>query len=76
MDRCSTTAKNAAYALAVVEDAIDRLDSIRSEQEWRDIMRDLTNGYKLVNAISTGTVFLPETEWRSSRTLIPFLCMK
>lgn len=55
MDRCSTTAKNAAYALAVVEDAIDRLDSIRSEQEWRDIMRDLTNGYKLVNAISTGS---------------------
>ncbi|MBQ3987746.1 MAG: hypothetical protein II629_03200, partial [Ruminococcus sp.] len=45
LDRCSTTAKNAAYALAVVEDAIDRLDSIRSEQEWRDIMRDLTNGY-------------------------------
>ncbi len=55
LDRCSTTAKNAAYALAVVEDAIDRLDSIRSEQEWRDIMRDLTNGYKLVNAISTGS---------------------
>lgn len=55
LDRCSTGAKNAAYALAIVEEAIDRLDNIRSEQEWRDIMRDLTNGYKLVNAISTGS---------------------
>lgn len=55
LQRCSTGAKNAAYALAVVDDAIDRLDSIRSELEWREIMRDLTKGYKLMNAISVGS---------------------
>ena len=54
LKRCSTGAKNAAYALGVVDDAIDRLDSIRDEYEWREIMRDLTNAYKLMNAISVG----------------------
>lgn len=55
LQRCSTGAKNAAYALAVVDNAIDRLDSIRSELEWREIMRDLTKGYKMLNAISVGS---------------------
>ena len=55
LERCSTGAKNAAYALAIVDEAIDRLDNIRSEHEWRDIMRDLTKGYKLVNAVSIGS---------------------
>lgn len=53
--RCSTGAKNSAYALAVVENAIDRLDDIPAEHEWRQIMRDLTKGYKTVNAISIGS---------------------
>ena len=53
--RCSTGAKNAAYALAVVEEAISRLDDIHSEYEWRDIMRDLTKGYKMMNAVSLGS---------------------
>ncbi len=55
LKRCSAGAKNAAYALAVVEDTIRRLDSIHDEYEWRDIMRDLTKGYKMVNAISIGS---------------------
>ena len=53
LKRCSAGAKNAAYAL--VEDTIRRLDSIHDEYEWRDIMRDLTKGYKMVNAISIGS---------------------
>ncbi len=52
MKRCSAGSKNAAYALAVVEDAISRLDDIHSEYEWREIIRDLTKGYKMMNAIS------------------------
>lgn len=55
LERCSTGAKNAAYALAVVENAIDRLDDIPSEYEWKGIMRDLTKGYKAVNAMSVGS---------------------
>ena len=55
LKRCSAGAKNAAYALAVIEDAVDRLDEIPSEYEWRQIMRDLTKGYKMVNAISIGS---------------------
>lgn len=53
--RCSTCAKNSAYALAVVENAINRLDDIPAEHEWHQIMRDLTNGYKTINAISVGS---------------------
>lgn len=55
LNRCSTGAKNAAYALAIVEGAIDRLDDITSEHEWQEIMHDLTKGYKTVNAISVGS---------------------
>ena len=55
LNRCRTGAKNAAYALSIVEEAIDRLDNLPSEYEWREIMRDLTKGYKLVNSISLGS---------------------
>ena len=55
LERCSAGSKNAAYALAVIEQAIDRLDDLPSEYEWREIMRDLTKGYKLVNKISVGS---------------------
>lgn len=55
LNRCSTGAKNAAYALSVVTDAIRRLDNVPSEYEWQEIMRDLTKGYKTVNAISIGS---------------------
>lgn len=55
LKRCETGSKNAAYALAVVEDAIDRLDDITSEREWHDIMHDLTKGYKTINALSVGS---------------------
>ena len=55
LKRCSTGAKNAAYALSMVDSAIDRLDNLRSEMEWKDIMHELTQGYKLMNAISTGS---------------------
>ena len=55
LKRCRTGAKNAAYALSIVEEAIDRLDNLPSEYEWREIMRDLTKGYKLVNSISLGS---------------------
>lgn len=55
LDRCSVGAKNAAYALAIIEQALDRLDKLPSEYEWREIMRDLTKGYKLVNSISLGS---------------------
>lgn len=47
--------KNAAYAISVVCNAITRLDEIPDEKEWCDIMRSLTRGYKVVNAISTGS---------------------
>lgn len=53
--RCSTGSKNAAYALAIVENAIDRLDDISTEREWHEIMSDLTKGYKTINAISIGS---------------------
>ena len=55
LKRCEIGSKNAAYALAVVEDAIDRLDDISSEREWHDIMHDLTKGYKTINALSVGS---------------------
>lgn len=55
LKRCSTGYKNAMYALAVVESAIDRLDDLQSEHEWHEIMHDLTKGYKTVNAISVGS---------------------
>ena len=55
LKRCSAGAKNAAYALAVVDQAVNRLDNIHSEYEWREIMRDLTKGYKMMNAISIGS---------------------
>lgn len=55
LKRCSVGSKNAAYALAVVEEAISRLDNIHSEYEWREIIRDLTKGYKMMNAISIGS---------------------
>ncbi len=53
--RCSNGSKNAAYALAVVIDAIERLDDLQDEYEWRQVMKDLTHGYKTINAISTGS---------------------
>ena len=65
LERCSTGAKNAAYALAIVDEAIDRLDNIRSEHEWRDIMRDLTKGYKLVNAHDPPRILDAESEERN-----------
>ncbi len=55
LDKYMRASKNAAYALAVVCNAIDRLDDLADEQEWFQIMRDLTNGYKTINAISTGS---------------------
>lgn len=55
LDRAKNESKNAAYALSVVCDAIERLDEMPDEFEWRCIMRDLTRGYKTVNAISTGS---------------------
>lgn len=58
LDRCSLTSKNAAYGLAIVTDAIDRLDDIPSEVRWREVMTDLTKGYKMMNSISSGRVNL------------------
>ncbi len=55
MLRCSSGAKNAAYALSVIQEAIDRLNDKITEYEWAQTMRDLTAGYKVVNAISTGS---------------------
>ncbi|MBR5409829.1 MAG: hypothetical protein IK104_04090 [Clostridia bacterium] len=55
MLRCSSISKNAVFALCLVEDAIDKLDDIPSEYEWHELMRDLTAGYKTVNAISVGS---------------------
>ena len=55
MDRCSSGVKNAAYALSVIQEAIDRLDDKITEYEWQQIMKELTTGYKVVNAISTGS---------------------
>ena len=53
--RCSTGAKNATYALAMVMDSIERLDDIPSEYEWRELIRDTTKAMKLVNQISVGS---------------------
>ena len=50
--------KNALYALTLVEQILDRLNNIMSEHEWQQVIRDLTNGYKTVNAISTGSDWL------------------
>ena len=55
MKRCSSGVKNAAYALSVIQEALDRLDDKITEYEWQQIMKELTNGYKVVNAISTGS---------------------
>ena len=55
MLRCSSISKNSMFALCLVEDAIDKLDDIPSEFEWHQLMRDLTAGYKTVNAISVGS---------------------
>ena len=55
IDKYIRGSKNAAYALSVVCNAIRRLDDLPDEQEWCKIMKDLTKGYKTVNAISTGS---------------------
>lgn len=54
LKRCSTTSKNAFYALTLVDETIERLEEAPSEYEWRQIMKSLTNGYKMVNKISVG----------------------
>lgn len=55
LERDMRGSKNAAYALSVVCNAIDRLDELPDEQEWCSIMKDLTKGYKAINAISSGS---------------------
>lgn len=58
LERCSAAAKNAAYALAVVENAIERLDTIHTEAKWRELIRDITKAYKMVNGIKIGADLL------------------
>lgn len=53
--RCANGAKNAAFALSAVEDALGRLEDIRSEYEWQGIMSDLTSAYKTINSIVVGS---------------------
>ena len=55
LKKLETKWKNAYYALALVEQTLDRLSEIPEEHEWRQIIRNLTKGYKTVNAISTGS---------------------
>lgn len=50
----ATKIKNNYYALALIEQTLDRLDDIVSDHEWHQTIVDLTNGYKAVNAISHG----------------------
>lgn len=53
--KLNTKWKNAYYALALVEQTLERIKEIPEEHEWRLIMRDLAKGYKTINAISTGS---------------------
>ncbi|MBQ8920632.1 MAG: hypothetical protein IJ060_00520 [Oscillospiraceae bacterium] len=53
--KLETKWKNAYYALALVEQTLERLSEIPEEHEWQQIIRNLTKGYKTVNAISTGS---------------------
>lgn len=53
--KLETKWKNAYYALALVQQTLERLKEMPQEHEWRQIMRDLTKGYKTINAISTGS---------------------
>ncbi|MBR3269391.1 MAG: hypothetical protein IKI58_11810 [Oscillospiraceae bacterium] len=55
LHKLETKWKNAYYALALVEQTLDRLAEIPEEHEWQQIIRNLTKGYKTVNAISTGS---------------------
>ncbi len=54
LKKLSTKIKNNYYALALIEQTLDRLDDIVSDHEWHQTIVDLTNGYKAVNAISHG----------------------
>ena len=53
--KLETKWKNAYYALALVEQTLERLSESPEEHEWQQIIRNLTKGYKTVNAISTGS---------------------
>lgn len=66
--RCSNGAKNAAFALSAVEDALGRLEDIRSEYEWQGIMSDLTSSYKTINSIVTGSNTLNKLAFLVQRT--------
>lgn len=48
-------AKNSFYAIAIVEQAIERLDDMASAYEWQQIMKELSSAYKMMNAISVGS---------------------
>lgn len=68
MDNLNKKYKNAFYALAMVQQTIDRLNEMPSEYEWKQIMKDLTNGYKLVNAISTGSEWITRLSFWMQKT--------
>lgn len=52
--KLATKTKNSYYALALIEQTLDRLGEVMPEHEWHELIRDLTNGYKTVNAMSHG----------------------
>ncbi len=54
MKKTATKIKNNYYALALVEQTLDRLGDVVSDHEWHQTIRDLTNGYRTVNAMSHG----------------------
>lgn len=56
--RCQKESKESYYALEVVMDWINKVDSIENEYEWQTIMKDLTTSYKVIYEISDDTGLL------------------
>lgn len=49
--------KNAVYTMTLIEQTLEKLDDVKSEYKWRSIINGLTNGYKAINALSSGSDF-------------------
>lgn len=68
MEQLNKKYKNAFYALTLVQQVLERLEEMPSEYEWKQIIKDLTNGYKVVNAISTGSDLLTRLSFWMQKT--------
>ena len=67
--KLETKFKNIVYALTLVEQALEKLADIESEHEWRTLMRDLSNGYKLINGMSVGNDYVTRVMLKIRTTL-------